>query len=33
MSGLDQSQRGSWGSKIAFVFAASGSAIGLGNIW
>lgn len=27
------SQRGSWGSKIAFIFAASGSAIGLGSIW
>jgi NSS family neurotransmitter:Na+ symporter len=33
MSALDKSQRGSWGSKIAFIFAASGSAIGLGNIW
>ena len=27
------SERGSWGSKIAFIFAASGSAIGLGSIW
>jgi len=25
--------RGSWGSKLAFIFAASGSAIGLGSIW
>ncbi|MEM6646315.1 MAG: sodium-dependent transporter [Bacteroidota bacterium] len=25
--------RGQWGSKLAFVFAAAGSAIGLGNIW
>ncbi len=25
--------RGNWGSKIAFIFAASGSAIGLGSIW
>jgi NSS family neurotransmitter:Na+ symporter len=25
--------RGNWGSKIAFIFAATGSAIGLGNIW
>lgn len=33
MNGSETSQRGSWGSKIAFVFAASGSAIGLGNIW
>jgi len=27
------SQRGNWGSKAAFIFAATGSAIGLGNIW
>ncbi len=26
-------QRGQWSSKIGFIFAASGSAIGLGNIW
>ncbi len=26
-------KRGSWGSKVAFVFAASGSAIGLGSMW
>lgn len=25
--------RGTWGSKLAFVLAAAGSAIGLGNIW
>ncbi|MFQ6070215.1 MAG: sodium-dependent transporter [Candidatus Aminicenantales bacterium] len=25
--------RGAWGSKTAFIFAAAGSAIGLGNIW
>jgi len=25
--------RGSWGSKIAFILAASGSAIGLGSLW
>ena len=25
--------RGSWGSKVGFVLAAAGSAIGLGNIW
>ncbi|MFC2123656.1 sodium-dependent transporter [Bacteroidota bacterium] len=25
--------RGLWGSKIGFIFAAAGSAIGLGNIW
>ncbi len=28
-----QSQRGEWSSKIGFILAASGSAIGLGNIW
>jgi NSS family neurotransmitter:Na+ symporter len=26
-------ERAVWGSKLAFVFAAAGSAIGLGNIW
>ena len=26
-------ERAVWGSKIAFIFAAAGSAIGLGNIW
>ncbi|MCK5087366.1 MAG: sodium-dependent transporter, partial [Melioribacteraceae bacterium] len=25
--------REQWGSKIGFILAASGSAIGLGNIW
>lgn len=25
--------RGSWNSKIGFIFAAAGSAVGLGNIW
>ena len=29
----DISQRGKWGSKLGFVLAAAGSAIGLGNIW
>lgn len=33
MENQDLSQRGNWGSKVAFVFAAAGSAIGLGNIW
>jgi len=28
-----ENQRGNWGSKLAFIFAASGSAIGLGSIW
>ncbi|UCE04937.1 MAG: sodium-dependent transporter, partial [bacterium] len=32
MSSLGSS-RGSWGSKIGFIVAAAGSAIGLGNIW
>lgn len=26
-------QRGQWGSRLGFIFAASGSAVGLGNIW
>ena len=26
-------QRGEWSSKIGFIFAAAGSAVGLGNIW
>ncbi len=29
----DMEHRGQWSSKIGFVFAAAGSAIGLGNIW
>jgi len=33
MQGQDISTRGVWGSKVAFIFAATGSAIGLGNIW
>ncbi|MCK4431812.1 MAG: sodium-dependent transporter, partial [Candidatus Aminicenantes bacterium] len=33
MDGQQLSQRGAWGSKVAFIFAATGSAIGLGNIW
>ena len=33
MENIDLSQRGAWGSKVAFVFAAAGSAVGLGNIW
>jgi len=33
MEGQETSARGTWGSKIAFIFAAAGSAIGLGNIW
>ncbi len=30
---MDQQQRGIWTSKIGFILAATGSAIGLGNIW
>jgi NSS family neurotransmitter:Na+ symporter len=33
MEGQLEHTRGNWGSKVAFVFAATGSAIGLGNIW
>ena len=25
--------RGQWGSKLGFIMAAAGSAVGLGNIW
>ena len=27
------SQHGMWSSRLAFILAASGSAVGLGNIW
>lgn len=30
---LEKEKRGQWSSKIGFIFAAAGSAIGLGNIW
>jgi len=30
---LANAERGQWSSKIGFIFAAAGSAIGLGNIW
>jgi NSS family neurotransmitter:Na+ symporter len=33
MEGQETIKRGTWGSKIAFILAATGSAIGLGNIW
>jgi NSS family neurotransmitter:Na+ symporter len=29
----DQTDRGEWSSKVGFILAAAGSAIGLGNIW
>ncbi len=28
-----KSSRGNWGSRMGFILAATGSAIGLGNIW
>lgn len=33
MESQEMDKRGRWGSKVVFVFAAAGSAIGLGNIW
>ncbi|MBA7549181.1 hypothetical protein ES705_41657 [subsurface metagenome] len=33
MDGQETIKRGTWGSKTAFILAATGSAIGLGNIW
>lgn len=30
---MAQIQRSHWGSRIGFIFAAAGSAVGLGNIW
>ncbi len=33
MDGQELNKRGIWGSKLAFILAATGSAIGLGNIW
>lgn len=30
---MSATERGNWGSKIGFILAAAGSAIGLGNIW
>ena len=30
---IDTNKRGFWGSRMGFVLAASGSAIGLGNVW
>ena len=29
----NNNQRGFWGSRLGFILAASGSAVGLGNIW
>ncbi|MCH8316918.1 MAG: hypothetical protein IIA88_00235, partial [Bacteroidetes bacterium] len=30
---LQTQKRGQWGSSLGFILAASGSAVGLGNIW
>ncbi|HCL79360.1 MAG TPA: hypothetical protein DIC53_05255, partial [Synergistaceae bacterium] len=30
---MAQGQREQWGSKLGFILAAAGSAVGLGNIW
>lgn len=30
---MDQIARGTWGSRLGFILAAAGSAVGLGNIW
>lgn len=33
VSSMDNGSRGTWGSRLGFILAAAGSAIGLGNIW
>jgi NSS family neurotransmitter:Na+ symporter len=33
MASAGTTERGEWGSKLGFVLAAAGSAVGLGNIW
>ena len=33
MAASDSGTRGSWGSRLGFVLAAAGSAVGLGNLW
>ena len=30
---MEQKGRETWGSRIGFIMAAAGSAVGLGNIW
>ena len=30
---MSMSDRGTWGSRVGFVLAGAGSAVGLGNIW
>ena len=33
MASLEKQERGQWNSKIGFILAAAGSAVGLGNLW
>ncbi|MDD5124595.1 sodium-dependent transporter [Methylovulum sp.] len=33
MTDINKSQHGEWSSRMAFIMAATGSAVGLGNIW
>jgi neurotransmitter:Na+ symporter, NSS family len=33
MADEKKSQQGEWSSRFAFILAATGSAVGLGNIW
>ena len=33
MAITDASPRGNWNTKLGFILAAAGSAVGLGNIW
>ena len=33
MAGTSTTERGAWNSKLGFILAAAGSAVGLGNIW
>lgn len=33
MATINESSRGTWNSKLGFILAAAGSAVGLGNIW
>ncbi|HAC15672.1 MAG TPA: sodium-dependent transporter [Bacteroidetes bacterium] len=33
MASVSTNQRGNWNSKLGFILAAAGSAVGLGNIW
>ncbi|MBQ0011453.1 MAG: hypothetical protein KBT07_01960 [Clostridiales bacterium] len=30
---MEKSERGQWGSRLTFILAAVGSAVGLGNAW